>query len=308
MEGNFAYSFLLGVLASVNPCGFVMLPAYLAHYLGFAAEDIGSSRRRGDVGRALVVSAAVSSGFVVVFVVVGVAVRSVGALEFLASEARWVGMVIGVVMVIGGAAMLVGWTPRIRTGALGPRPGGTISAGSMFVFGLAYATASIGCTIGLFVAVILGSFTRSGVLGGIVSTVLYAAGMGAVVTALTVSIAVVRGGLSRRLRAFSRYVPRIGATIVLLSGLYLTWYWYSAIFRAARVDSITGVVGGWQTRLAGWIEVRGVTAIAVVLGSVTAAAVLAAARRSRSVTDVSGPDQPCRVGASRTTQRTDGVR
>jgi len=33
VEGDFAYSLLLGMLAAVNPCGFVLLPAYLVSYL-----------------------------------------------------------------------------------------------------------------------------------------------------------------------------------------------------------------------------------------------------------------------------------
>ena len=34
LEGNFAYSFILGIMAAVNPCGFVLLPTYLVYYLG----------------------------------------------------------------------------------------------------------------------------------------------------------------------------------------------------------------------------------------------------------------------------------
>ena len=29
MQGDFAYSFMVGVLAAVNPCGFVLLPTWL---------------------------------------------------------------------------------------------------------------------------------------------------------------------------------------------------------------------------------------------------------------------------------------
>ena len=66
LEGNFAYSFMLGVLAAVNPCGFVLLPAYLLYFLG-----IDSDNKQAPVRRALVVSAAVSSGFLLVFVIIG---------------------------------------------------------------------------------------------------------------------------------------------------------------------------------------------------------------------------------------------
>ena len=65
LQGNFAYSFLLGVLAAVNPCGFVLLPTYLLFFLGTREETELSASER--VRRALVVSAGVSVGFLGVF-------------------------------------------------------------------------------------------------------------------------------------------------------------------------------------------------------------------------------------------------
>ena len=70
IQGNFAYSFLLGVLAAVNPCGFVLLPAYLLYFLGLDKSN-GQDTQRASLRRALIVSSAVSFGFIVVFLVVG---------------------------------------------------------------------------------------------------------------------------------------------------------------------------------------------------------------------------------------------
>ena len=55
IDGLFAYAFTTGMLATVNPCGFAMLPAYLSYFLGIeigrrAAGDDGDgdgARRRG---------------------------------------------------------------------------------------------------------------------------------------------------------------------------------------------------------------------------------------------------------------------
>ena len=44
IEGNFAYSFMLGILAAVNPCGFVLLPAYLLYFLGIDGGNQGVTR------------------------------------------------------------------------------------------------------------------------------------------------------------------------------------------------------------------------------------------------------------------------
>ena len=72
---NLGLSFLRGMVASVNPCAFVLLPTYLIYFLGVEAERGGP--QRASVRRALVVSAAVSAGFMSVFVVAGILSNSV---------------------------------------------------------------------------------------------------------------------------------------------------------------------------------------------------------------------------------------
>ncbi|MSZ67354.1 MAG: hypothetical protein F2712_01655, partial [Actinobacteria bacterium] len=73
IEGNFAYSFILGVLAAVNPCGFVLLPTYLIFFLGTREEtELTTSER---MRRALVVSSGISIGFLAIFFVIGVISR-----------------------------------------------------------------------------------------------------------------------------------------------------------------------------------------------------------------------------------------
>ena len=66
---NLSLSFIRGMLAAVNPCGFVLLPTYLLYFLGLSNAESGV--RKAPVRRALVVSAAVSAGFLSVFLVVG---------------------------------------------------------------------------------------------------------------------------------------------------------------------------------------------------------------------------------------------
>ena len=67
LEGNFAYSFILGVMAAVIPCGFVLLPTYLLYYLGTELNR-GDESRSTTLRRALSVGTAVSSGFVGLFI------------------------------------------------------------------------------------------------------------------------------------------------------------------------------------------------------------------------------------------------
>ena len=112
IQGNFAYSFLLGVLAAVNPCGFVLLPAYLLYFLGLDNSG-GQSAQRASLRRGLTVSSAVSFGFIAVFLVVGTISRLFT--QWLELNAKYAGFAIGIAFVFIGLAMLTGWKPRLTT-------------------------------------------------------------------------------------------------------------------------------------------------------------------------------------------------
>ena len=156
IDGRLPLSFTSGLLAAINPCGFVMLPTYLMYFLGM--ENLRPGAERASVPRALKVSAAVSAGFMSVFVVIGAITKL--STNWLVEKAQWPALVIGVCLVVLGVAMLFGYrlpytTPKLDIGERDR------SVRSMYVFGLAYAVASIGCTIAPFTGVVLGSFSAS---------------------------------------------------------------------------------------------------------------------------------------------------
>ena len=62
IDAPLALAFTAGMVATVNPCGFAMLPAYLSYFLGIEGTDDGPAE--AGVLRALVVGAVVSLGFV----------------------------------------------------------------------------------------------------------------------------------------------------------------------------------------------------------------------------------------------------
>ena len=295
LEGNFAYSFLLGMFAAVNPCGFVMLPAYLMYFLGIESSRPGT--QRASVERALVVSAATSAGFISVFLVVGTISRLFTA--SVQTNAKYVSLVIGLALIVLGGFMLAGWKPPIAMPQVGVGKQRTKTVGSMFGFGVAYATASIGCTIGFLVSAVFGSFQASGVVSGVASVMLYGAGMALLVTALTVTLAFASGGLLRVLRTGLRFMDRAAALFIVITGLYLTSYWYNNINDGGS-NSVTSKVEGWQSDLVTYLQRQGVWRLAAVFGLVVAGGVgyvLWARRAARSpsgqalVEDVSVVDE-----------------
>lgn len=277
VEGDFAYSLLLGILAAVNPCGFVLLPTYLTAYL--AVDDDTDTATR--LQRSLLVGASVSSGFVGVFVVVGAISRLFT--NWLEQNAKYPALVIGILLIVMGVRMLLGWRPRLWVPSLlGQRRRGAVA--NMIGFGVVYAIASIGCTIGLLTTAILGSFSRHGVVSGILSVALYGLGMGLFVTALTVSLAFAKGALLRGGRSGMKTVSALSSVLVLASGLYLTWYWYAAITERGTSDDIIKGVGGWQTSLVERLSNIGSLRLLIVFAVIILVAI-SAARRARGRTN-----------------------
>jgi cytochrome c biogenesis protein CcdA len=272
LEGNFAYSFMLGVLAAVNPCGFVLLPAYLLYFLG-----IDSNNQQAPVKRALVVSAAVSSGFLLVFIIIGTISRLFT--QWIELNAKYAGLLIGLALVVMGVAMLAGWKPSFITPTIAGQRDRSLRA--MFVFGIAYAVASIGCTIGFLTTAIFGSIGVHGFASGVISIVLYGAGMALLVSTLTVTLAVAKGGLLRVLRNGLRYMDKLAAGFIVLTGLYLSWYWYVAISERSSAGNVTSNVENWQSDVASFLQRQGSWRLAFVFAAVIGLATVAA-RRARN--------------------------
>lgn len=222
-SGPFALALAAGMAATVNPCGFAMLPAYLAMFLGDEAGAVGAPARSA-VPRAFAVSAVLTAGFVAVFGLFGLAISplAVRVEQYL----PWATIVIGIALVGLGVALLAGRQLTLHTPKLAK--GGT-DAGmrSMFLFGVSYAVASLSCTIGPFLAVTSTTLSGQSVASGVAVFVVYGLGMGVVITALTVTVALAKVGLATKLRSALPYVSRISGGLLVMAGAYVAWYgWF----------------------------------------------------------------------------------
>ena len=274
IEGNFAYSFILGVMAAVNPCGFVLLPTYLVYYLGteLNRED---ENKTTTLRRGLSVGTAVSSGFIGLFLIVGIISRAFTTV--ISENAKYAALVIGIALVAMGIAMLFGWKLPIAQPDVSMQRKRT--TWNMFLFGIVYAIASIGCTIGLLISVILGSINRHGFVSGVISIVLYGLGMGLLVTSLTVALAFARVGLVSTIKKSFKWFDKVSAVFVVLTGLYLSWYWLGAITDRGT-DGLTTRVERWQTKVVQFLQDAGVYPLLIVFCVIIATAGLVIRRSS----------------------------
>ena len=146
------FAFALGMVSAVNPCGFAMLPAYLGLYLGDVEKETEHVNAARQFRQAMVVGGSVTAGFAVLFGVVGFVV-SLGAGTFIREVMPLVGLAIGVILallgswMVGGGKLYTGIAARAASNMGDPAK---VSLKGYFIFGISYATASLSCTIGLF--------------------------------------------------------------------------------------------------------------------------------------------------------------
>ena len=244
------YAFGAGMVSAVNPCGFAMLPAYLGLYLGTrelaTLPSTGVSLSGGQavavavpaqVARAVIVTVVVTGGFVLLFSVVGIVITAGGRL--IVTWMPWVALAIGGVLVLLGVGMLLGRHMSFNfTGRLAARMGnpGTVSVRGFFTFGLAYAAASLSCTLPIFLTVVGGSLAVSGFANAAVQFVSYALGMGLIVLFLTMGMAVFKGAAVGGLQRVLPYIERVSALLMILAGSYIVYYW---LYKGELIDTFT---------------------------------------------------------------------
>ena len=264
MIGELAYAFLLGTVATVNPCGFALLPAYLARRLG--TDGSGVSDTSDALVRAFAVGAVTTAGFLVVFGVAGGAV-SLGAF-WLTVALPWAGLVIGLALATMGVAVLAGRAVRITLPTVKPAASGNGLQGD-FLFGIGYGVASLSCTLPLFLAV-TGTAITGDIIASAFSFAAYALGMGTVLTALAVGAALSRSGLAAVMGSLLPYVNRASGALLLLAGLYVVYYWAFAVIPLELPAQESTIVTGERlsSSLRSWLA--GTTGQTALYGLLTA--------------------------------------
>ena len=221
------FALAAGMASAVNPCGFAMLPAYLGMYLsdeaGGQAQEVQPVKH---FGRAILVGLTVTVGFVLLFGLVGVVI-GLGA-SFIGALLQWLGLIIGIGLalvgawMVGGGKLYTGIAVRAASHMGNPAQ---VSMKGYFIFGISYGTASLSCTLPIFLAVVGISVAGRGAASVFGDFVLFALGMGLVIMALTLGMAFFKTAMVRALRKVLPYIQPLGSWLMVIAGTYIVFYW-----------------------------------------------------------------------------------
>ena len=265
-SASLTFAFTAGLVATINPCGFAMLPAYLSYFLG--TEEAEALNEKTGIGRALITGLTVSSGFVAVFSIIGLLVSA--GLSAVRQIVPWLTIFIGCTLIVLGIAFIFGYRLRIFLPNFKEGPNNR-NLKSLFLFGVSYAIASISCGLPTFIVVV--STSASNFTTGLISFFAYSIGMALVLTALTISLAIARQSLLVKLRLFLPKVDRLAGSLMIMAGMYLVVFWITERIGASP-NRVILEVENWSASLSNQISTIGGARVGVSLSIIVSAATI----------------------------------
>ncbi len=221
-----SFSFVSGMLATVNPCGFVMLPVYISMFLS-------SKDRKGNQSNFVIkflnvfqISISLGLGFLIIFGSVGLAIT--GGLLFIQPILSWLSILIGFFLVglgiytFSGKSLYLSFPQKLSYKI-------NISQDSkfkkFFLYGLSYGVASISCTLPLFIALISNAINSGGLANGIKQFISYSLGMTSVILIITLLASFIKNFSLLKKTYLTRFYQYPAGILIALVGMYLIIYW-----------------------------------------------------------------------------------
>lgn len=260
----------------------------LSLYISTDTGDGASTASR--MSSSLRAGARVTAGFLSVFILVGVPV--IYGLGSIVRAVPWAGAAAGIAISIAGLNILSGHHIGLNINAR-PRNRSDAAVPSMYLFGVVYAVASLGCTLPVFLSVVGASLAVRGPGAATVVLAAYGVGMGAVMMTLALLAGGSRDRLIQTLRRALPRMQRISGGLLLIAGIYLSYYWLRILFGPVATlanDPIVGNVQRFTTRIERIASANASTILTVSLVAVTSVAGYIAWRSWRSNTQRSSDD------------------
>jgi cytochrome c-type biogenesis protein len=222
-----SFAFSAGVAAALNPCGVAILPSYISYLLTRKSEGNNCSVLSKQTLGGLAAGLTMTAGFFSIFGIFGLLFSLFGR-SVIAAVSPWFSLAVGIILLGLGLTTFTGREIfQINLTKLSTRleqKGGKGCLKPFYFYGLGYALASLGCTFPIFIMVISQALVPGDYLSSVLIFFSYAAGMGVIVTGISIATRFLREGLSRWLNKLLPYVREISGVIIIAAGAYLIYY------------------------------------------------------------------------------------
>jgi len=177
--------------------------------------------------KGILVGLAATAGFLVVFGLVGVLLAAGG--RVIGDILPFAGLSIGVIITGLGLGLLLSRKKIGFMAASRLNMGGGKGLKQVFLFGVAYAVASLSCALPIFLAavgVVAGqSFSAGGFAETVIGSLTYGLGMGVIMIAVAVGVVFFKGVIQEGIRKIFPLIEPVGNLAMVGAGSYLIYYW-----------------------------------------------------------------------------------
>ncbi len=237
-------AFGAGVLSTLNPCGFALLPAYVFYAVEQHVSVSAASAKLPSGWQHLLrggfLGLPLAAGFLLVFLVAGFVLALGGRL--LVHLFPWLAILVGAGLVfLGGWTLFTGRAPEIpglsvvATKLGTSRSGGHATSETLvqappralraaWIFGVGYGLSSLGCTLPVFLLVVGTAITAGGVGSAALVFLSYAAGMTLVLLAVALAATQLSDLLRTAVFPLLRWVLPLASLFLIAAGLYIVVY------------------------------------------------------------------------------------
>lgn len=209
-------SIIFGTAAFFSPCSFTVLPAYVSHYL--TGDNKGS-----HIAKGFYFGFIAALGVLTVNIVIGLIIATLGNSTPFAKDPRQdIQLILGVRIVAGFLIAYLGLMTVLGKHITIPfvdKISGVSFGKSIFLYGILYNGAAIGCTGPILLGLILYALTAGSFLSAFTAFLVFGLTMATLMILLTISIAIFKRDIVAKLAPFTPKVQKIAGYVMLFTGL-----------------------------------------------------------------------------------------
>lgn len=224
--GNFPLillSIIFGIAAFFSPCSFTVLPAYVSHYLTGDREQTEQASQIGNVAKGFYFGLIAALGVFTINIIVGLIIVALGSAAPFAKDPRQdIPLILGVRIVAGLIIAYLGFMTVLgRHIAIPILPNliGRLSFGkSIFLYGMLYNGAAIGCTGPILLGLILYALTSGSFATALTAFIIFALTMGVLMILLTTLTAVFKRSVAQKLAPLTPTIQKLAGCVMIVAG------------------------------------------------------------------------------------------
>lgn len=221
-----ALSILFGTAAFFSPCSFTVLPAYVSHYLaGDGKEETDQGLKQGkSIAKGFYFGLIAALGVLTINIIVGLVIAALGSTAPFAKDPREdIPIILGVRVVAGLIIAFLGLMTVLGKHLEIPlllNLIGRVSFGkSIFLYGMLYNGAAIGCTGPILLGLILYALTSGSFISAFTAFIIFALTMGVLMIILTTLTAIFKQTAAQKLAPLTPTIQKLAGYVMIFVGV-----------------------------------------------------------------------------------------